>query len=165
MQYGLNTENGVFGRQTFIEVHHFQASNPEIKVHLIRVASVVTSTIQLEIQKAEELQHLQKSRTSNDSSSQSITESDRQSNTESTTSQPSADKKERRTLKKVVTIYRRVPQANAEEPIVYIERETDHDDDILVQILKHYLQLKTDLKALFFVGGGVRRQREQELSP
>ena len=130
------------------EVHHSQANNKEIKIHLIRMASVVTSTIQLEIQKAEELQHHQKSRTSNDNSSQSITESDRQSNAEATTSQPSADKKERRTLKKFVTIYRRVPQANAEEPIAYLERETGHDDDILVQILKHYLQLKTDLKAL-----------------
>ena len=41
-----------------------------------------------------------------------------------------------------------MPQANAEEPIIYLERETDHDDDILVQIFKHYFQLKTDLKAL-----------------
>ena len=61
------------------EVHHSQANNKEIKIHLIRMASVVTSTIQLEIQKAEELQHHQKSRTSKDNSSQSITESDKQS--------------------------------------------------------------------------------------
>ena len=51
-------------------------------------------------------------------------------------------------MRKFVAIYKRVPQANAIEPIVYLDQTTKHDDSTLEQIFNHYKQLKTDLKAL-----------------
>ena len=112
------------------------------------MASVITSTIQLEIQKEEEIQQIQNPHTSDGNSSQSVPESDNQSIADSKRSSKSMDRQERRTLRKFVAIYKRVPQANAEEPIVYLDQTTEHEGSILEQIFNHYRQLKKDLKAL-----------------
>ena len=81
------------------EVHHSQANDEGVGIHLIRMTSVVTSTIQLEILKEEETQQIQNPNTSDGNSSQSVTESDNQSIADSKRSSESMDKQERRTLK------------------------------------------------------------------
>ena len=130
------------------DVHHSQAKNEEVGVHLLRMASVIIFTIQIEIKKEEETHRIQNTQTSDANSSQSVPETDNESTASSKRSSESMDKRERHTLRKFFAIYKRVPQANAVEPIVYQDQTPDHDDRKLEQIFDHYKQLKTDLKAL-----------------